>query len=109
MKDCPDCSGELRAVDTIGLFPFHGTASRIRFILMLVLLTVLWSALVLVLVPKNHYAISLIAFYTASVLVIYKVCKSKFESIVYECSECHQRFKGSGLMRFRYDQIGDQA
>ena len=105
MKACPDCNSELRAVDTLGIFPFHSTASKIRFFVMLVFLVVVWSALVLVLVPKDLHAISLIAFYGVSILLIYKISKSKIESIVFECSECHQRFKGSNLVRFRYGEI----
>lgn len=105
MKACPDCNSELRAVDTIGIFPFHSTASKIRFAVMLVFLAVVWSALILVLVPNNLHAISLVAFYGVSILLIYKISKSKFESIVFECGQCHQRFKGSNLMRFRYGEI----
>ena len=107
--NCPDCKNTLIPVDTLGIFPFHSTAQRIRFVVMSALLAVVWSVLVIVLVPENLLVISLLAFYAASVLLIHRIYRSKRESVVFECSECRQKFKGSSPIKFSYGEIGRET
>jgi hypothetical protein len=102
MDNCPNCNNKLKAVDTRGIFPFENRASRVRWLTVFSLLIVLWSALILVLVPEDYQSIALLIYYPLSFAILIKLYKTKLDSIIYECISCKNRFKGQKLTKFSY-------
>ena len=97
MNNCPHCNKELKAIDTRGIFPFESRASKVRWVIVFSFLIIVWSALILVLIPKAYQSIALLVYYPLSFSLLYKLYNSKLNSIVYECTSCKDRFKGKNL------------
>jgi hypothetical protein len=102
MESCPNCNSKLKAVDTRGIFPFEGRASRVRWLIVFSFLIIIWSALILVLVPEKYQSIALLIYYPLSFAILIKLYKTKLNSIIYECVSCKNRFKGQKLTKFSY-------
>ena len=102
MDKCPNCNNKLKAVDTRGIFPFESSASRVRWLTVFSFLIVIWSALILVLVPEEYQSIALIIYYPLSIAILIKLYMTKLDSIIYECITCKNRFKGQKLTKFSY-------
>ncbi len=102
MDSCPNCNAELKAVDTRGIFPFESRTSRVRWIVVFSFLIIVWSALILALVPEAYQSIALLLYYPLSFALLFKLYKSKLDSIIYECTSCKDRFKGQKLVKFSY-------
>ena len=102
MTKCPDCNTELKAVDSRGMFPFETRASRVRWVIVFSFLIIVWSALILVLIPEGYQSITLAIYFPLSFFLLYKIYNSKLDSIIYECASCQNRFKGQKLVKFSY-------
>ena len=102
MGSCPICNNELKAVDTRGIFPFESRASRARWLVVFSFLIIIWSALILVVLPEKYQSIALLIYYPLSFAMLIKVYKTKLNSIIYECISCKNRFKGQNLTKFSY-------
>jgi len=102
MESCPNCNNELKAVDTRGIFPFESRVSRVRWLMVFSLLIIVWSALILVLVPEGYQVIALLIYFILSFSILIKFYKMKLDSIIYECIGCKNRFKGRKLTKFSY-------
>jgi len=102
MNVCTNCKNEVKAVDTLGVFPFHTRGSRIRWVVVFGLLIIVWSALILVLIPKVYQSIALLTYYPLAFYLLHKVYKSKQKSIIYQCENCNNKFKGKNREKFSY-------
>ena len=102
MKACPDCKNELIAIDSKGLFSFQKRASRILWVISMVFLGVLWSILVPKIVPENISSYALAAYYILITILIIKLYKSNKSKIIYECTNCKNKFSDTPLKPFTY-------
>jgi hypothetical protein len=104
MKKCPDCSNELVGVDTIGLFSFEKSISKIFWLISVIFLALLWSILIPKLIPEEVKHIALGVYYSLVAILIYKLYKSNNNKVIYECISCKQKFKGNALTKFNYGE-----
>ncbi len=67
-----------------------------------IFLIIVWSALILVIVPKSFQSIALLIYYPTAFLLLHRVYNKKLDTIIYECTSCKKRFKGEKLENFSY-------
>ena len=99
---CPSCNEEIKEIDTLGMFSFETKSSRLRWVVGFGFLIVVWSIIIPIVVPNNYSTFLLLIYYALAYSLLYRLYKKKFNTIIYECEGCNDKFIGVKLKKFTY-------
>lgn len=102
MKTCPNCNKQLIAIDSSGIFSFQKRASRIYWVISAIFIGLLWSILILKIMPENITHIALAVYYIFAILFIFNMYKSNMKKIIYKCVNCNNTYSSNPLELFDY-------
>lgn len=82
--------------------PFDKKASKVTWLIVSIFLILIWSILVVKLVPESIRGFGLLIYYALGLLLVHKLYKRNLEKVIYECADCKTRYKGSSPEEFSY-------